>query len=420
MLRGQTVTNLIDHGDPANRIDLVVVSEGYTASELDKFAADANTFASNFFASEVYGEYASYFNVRTVAVASNQSGASHPELNPPVVRDTAFGATYNCQGVVRLICVNNNKVNAVVNALLPANRRDYVFVLVNDPAYGGSGGAILVASTHSAAPEIALHESGHTVGLLADEYPDQPTPCDLSKEPSDANATRETDRAAIKWNEWIDPGTPLPTTTTTLGMPGLYLGADYCPSGMYRPTYMSKMRALGYPFEQINDEQLVRRFYNVVSAIDSWSPSSATVTAQQGDKVAFSVKPLAPGAHTLTTTWIVDGAVIGTGTDLSLNTGQMSAGAYTVTASVRDVTKWVRSDPSDLLADSQTWHLTLTPGMPSALQPSISHVAGAGLSVPPVTQLANGGLFAIFGSGFAAPAWRGRSAAPISTGMRFP
>ena len=42
----QTLTTLIDHGPPSNRVDLVVFSEGYTASEMDKFAADAKTFMS--------------------------------------------------------------------------------------------------------------------------------------------------------------------------------------------------------------------------------------------------------------------------------------------------------------------------------------------------------------------------------------
>src|SRR5687767_1632582 len=141
LAQAQIVQTLIDHGDPANRLDLVMVGDGYTAAEAGKFKADANRFLQSFFAEGVYREYASYFNVRTVTVPSNQSGASHSELNPPVIKDTAFNASYNCNGVVRLICVNNAKVTTLINQLLPANQRDFTIVLVNDPVYGGSGGA---------------------------------------------------------------------------------------------------------------------------------------------------------------------------------------------------------------------------------------------------------------------------------------
>jgi hypothetical protein len=139
---------------------------------------------------------------------------------------------------------------------------------VNDPAYGGSGGAVAVSSTHPDAVEIVLHELGHSLGLLADEYGGPPPPeCNASVEPPEVNATRSTDRAAIKWNYWINASTDLPTLSTAAGMPGLYPGAKYCDTGLYRPTYNSKMRSLFQSFEQINTE-LIKRYYNFASPID--------------------------------------------------------------------------------------------------------------------------------------------------------
>ncbi len=111
--------------------------------------------------------------------------------------------------------------------------------------YGGSGGAIAVASTHASAVELVLHESGHTFGLLADEYTESPPACSNTSEPAQANVTRQTARAAIKWNAWIDAPTPLPTVSTQPGLVGLYEGARYCTTGLYRPTFNSKMRTLG-------------------------------------------------------------------------------------------------------------------------------------------------------------------------------
>ena len=151
----QTVTTVVNNGDPANRIDLAIVNEGYTASQSSQFAADVNTLMGAFFANEVFRDYAPYFNVRALSVASNQSGAGNG-----APKDTAFGAYYNCGGIERLICVDYNKVTAVVNPLLPANQRDYIIVLVNHAEYGGSGGSLVVASTNSEVIEIVLHEFG--------------------------------------------------------------------------------------------------------------------------------------------------------------------------------------------------------------------------------------------------------------------
>jgi hypothetical protein len=147
---------------------------------------------------------------------------------------------------------------------------------VNDPVYGGSGGPVVaVASTHSDSTELVLHELGHSFGKLADEYDGAGNGCDSSVEPDEVNVTKATILSMVKWNHWIDPGTPIPTISTLPGVPGLYQGARYCTEGLYRPTYDSKMRSLSPPFEQINSEQLVKRYYNLVSPIDSSSPTPA-------------------------------------------------------------------------------------------------------------------------------------------------
>jgi len=293
-------------------------------------------------------------------VASNESGADHPERRPPVVRDTAFDATYNCAGIQRLICVNNAKVNMVAAGVLGPAQRDLVMVLVNDPEYGGSGGAVPVASTHSEVVELLLHEQGHSFGLLTDEYGGPPPPaCNSSVEPSSANATRETARAMIKWTAWIDDNTPLPTPTGAGGAPGLYEGANYCDMGLFRPTFMSKMRTLGFPFEQINTEQIIRRIYNFVSPIDGRAPAEDSFILARGATQSFSVTTLQPFTHALEVTWQVDGVSRVSGPTFLLDTAPLSSGIHTVEALVRDSTAMVRSDPMEVLMESHTWNVTV-------------------------------------------------------------
>jgi IgA Peptidase M64 len=89
-------------GSPTNRVDLVVVAEGYTADQLSKFQSDAAAFMKGVFAQEPYKTYANYYNVYFLLTPSPQSGADHPERGGFV--DTAFDATYDCAGIQRLIC----------------------------------------------------------------------------------------------------------------------------------------------------------------------------------------------------------------------------------------------------------------------------------------------------------------------------
>ena len=353
---------IINNGSPQNRVDIAIVGDGYTAAQLPQYRTDVQQFIQGVFAQEPYREYQRYYNVHRIDVASNQSGADHPERVPPVFVDTAFDATYNCSGIQRLICVSTTKVNQVVGASLPANYFDVILIIVNDTEYGGSGGSVAVASTNSAAVELVLHEVGHSFGLLADEYAGGGPSCNPNVEPPEANATRETTRALIKWNAWIDLATPLPTTTTTNGIPGLYVGSKYCDTGLYRPTFNNKMRNLGVPFEQINNEQHVKRIHNFVSPIDASAPAGTTVTMSTVQTQTFTITPTVPFTHMLNINWTIDGQPAATGATFNLNGATLSVGQHTVQAIAADPTTFVRNDPAQVLRATRNWTVNVQAG----------------------------------------------------------
>lgn len=353
---------IMNNGDSQNRVDIAIVGDGYTAAEMAKYRADVQQFIGAVFAQEPYKEYQRYFNVRRLDVTSNQSGADHP----PVFRDTAFNSTYNCGGIQRLICADTSAVLNMMTSTLTPTQYDIKLVIVNDPEYGGSGGSLAVASTHAAAVELILHEIGHSFGLLADEYGGPAPPnCNATVEPPEANATRQTARASIKWNGWIDPSTPLPTDSTTPGVPGIYQGSKYCDFGLYRPTNLSKMRALGAPFEQINVEQHIRRVYNFTSPVDSFSPSQTSLQIPIGLLQLFQITTPAPLTHTLSVKWFVNNQLKGEGAQFTLDTGLLTSGvSHTVTAQVEDTTGMVRRDTEQLLKESVTWTVSVTGSLP--------------------------------------------------------
>jgi hypothetical protein len=379
------------NGDPANRVDIAIVGDGYTAAEIGKYKTDVQAFLKGFFAEEPFKEYQKYFNVYRVDVISSQSGADHPERSPALFVNTAFDATYNCANIQRLICVDTTKVNAALSRSLAPSQYDVKIVIVNDSEYGGSGGSVAVASTNSAVVELVLHETGHSFGLLADEYGGPPPPtCNNSFEPSEANAAKQIDRALIKWAAWISPSTPIPTTSTAPAVPGAYQGAAYCDAGLYRPTFNSKMRSLGVPYEQINVEQITKRIYNLVSPLDSYSPASASLTLAQGQVQNFGVTTPQPLTHLLNTSWTIDGQQLATGTTFNLDSSSLSVGQHTLTVSISDPTTLVRSDPGHLLSTSHSWTLTVnansTPGKLQFSAPNFNVNEADGSAIINVTR----------------------------------
>lgn len=346
------------NGPDTGRVNMVFLGDGFTAAQLNYYAYVVDRHVNHFFSQEPFKEYASYFNVYRVDVTSNESGSDHPEWQQ--TKDTALGTSYSCRGGPQYyMCYDQRLVDEVLSrSALPADI-DLVVILVNDPQFGGSGGRYAVSSLD--AEESMVHEVAHTFGLLADEYTlGSQGNCRRTSEPYE-NATRETQRDRIKWRHWIAETTPIPTTAPTDGVVGLYDGADHCNSGIYRPTYGSKMRVLGRPFEQVNTEILTRRIYNFVSPIDRVSPAVSEQRLARGARAEFTVDRPQPATHDLTVEWTLDGQAIGDGGAVTVDTSTLSPGKHLLQVTVRDATTFVRHDPNEALAERFQWVIEITP-----------------------------------------------------------
>lgn len=171
------VDTLLWSGPSVNRINLVILGDGYQSSELSKFISNSNKFTNVLFSETPYQEYKNYFNVFAIKVASNESGASHPGTAPDVVEpahpistvDNYFGSAFDAYNIHRLLVAKNTfAINNVLAMNFPTY--DQVIMLVNSPYYGGSGGKVAVASLEANSDKIALHELGHSFANIADEY----------------------------------------------------------------------------------------------------------------------------------------------------------------------------------------------------------------------------------------------------------
>ncbi len=290
----------------ANRADLVIMGDGYTSAQQSTFFNDVTALEPRFFAPSPLGAYRQFINWRPLFTASAQSGADHPayqagcssasccadvlaQSDPRAgqIVDTAFDARFCTSQIHRLLTINTSKAQA---AAVNAPNWDKLVMLVNDPTYGGSGGSVAVASTNTSAAQVMIHEYGHSFTTLADEY-ETPFPgfaacSDISGSACEANVTNVTDPNQVKWRARFTPGVPIPTPADNTGL-GLFQGARYFSSGMYRPKAACMMRSLGQPFCAVCSDAYLRKLYlggfgvpsTGISLIEPGSASPSTSSA---------------------------------------------------------------------------------------------------------------------------------------------
>ena len=122
------------NGNPAHRVDIVLLPEGYGAGERAKFEAACREFAREFFSYSPFREYASRFNIRAVWAPSADSGVTIP--GERVWRNTACGASFYTFGSERYQMVDDFQRLRDIAAHVPY---DYIYVLSNTQKYGGGG-----------------------------------------------------------------------------------------------------------------------------------------------------------------------------------------------------------------------------------------------------------------------------------------
>jgi IgA Peptidase M64/Peptidase M64 N-terminus len=206
------VIRLHESGDPAQKLDLLVLCDGYTAGERDKFERDARRLTGVLFATAPFKERERDINVWGLCPPAAQSGISRPSQR--VYRRSPVGATYDAFDSERYVLTFENRAFRDIAANAPY---DAVEILVNGATYGGGGifGLYSTVAADSAwAPYIFIHEFGHHLAALADEYYTSDVaylPAADRLEPWEPNATALLDPATLKWKDLVKPGTPLPT-----------------------------------------------------------------------------------------------------------------------------------------------------------------------------------------------------------------
>ena len=208
-----TVWPVFVNGPASEKVDILIIGEGYTAREIPKFHRDVTRLLPALFDEEPFKSRKSDFNVRALDLPSAESGINRP--NAGVFRRTPLSAEYNIFDSERYVLTLDNRALRDAASAAPY---EFIEILVNDKTYGGGGifNDQATASVDSAfSPYVFVHEFGHHFAALADEYYTSDvaytTGAEEKPEPWEPNVTALHDPAALKWKDLVTPGTPLPT-----------------------------------------------------------------------------------------------------------------------------------------------------------------------------------------------------------------
>jgi len=207
-----TLLELQKMGDPATKVDLLVLGDGYTAAERGKFERDARRFMDALFSTSPFREHRQDFNVWGLCPAAEESGVSRPSSG--IYRRSPVGAAYDTFGTERYVLTTENRALRDVASFAPY---EFIEILVNGQTYGGGGifnQYATVAIDNLWAAYVGVHEFGHQFAGLADEYYTSDVaylPPEKKTEPWEPNVTALLDPANLKWKDLVAAGTPVPT-----------------------------------------------------------------------------------------------------------------------------------------------------------------------------------------------------------------
>ncbi len=345
-----------DSSEVAQRINIVIVPDGYRYAEKALMESHAAALAATFRAKTPFAEHDRFFNYVLVYAYSEASGTDQCDCGVSV--NTAMGTRFPFGNGIcghsdnRCLfygsgCDADGLVN-IATAELRAPAQDETIVMVNTSRYGGCGGSRAVyAAANSLATDIATHELGHSFNGLADEYA-YTAGCGSSA--GELNTSRNSSTGA--WPEWI----------ADLGPP--WEGAQYYQQCIYRPLQTCHMRELGPPFCPVCAQRLALgvfahpRVYPTAPVAASSPLSTITVPVGQSTHFEVETRLAQPSANLIT--WTVRGptdpapVVVLTGQP-ALDRAFTEEGEYRVSCEVIADTNFIKPSRYSLNRDVVFW-----------------------------------------------------------------
>ncbi len=212
IVNSNKVWNIFSNGSPNNKVDILILGDGYRNDDAKQYKKDAKHLVGVMFDTEPFKSRKSDFNVWAIDLFSEEIGISNPRQN--IWKKSALDLRFNAFDSDRYVLTFANKNLREIAAQAPY---DAIMIIFNDPKYGGGGIYNLwstVSSLSSQADYVFVHEFGHSFASLADEYYTSNVAYRVSLpeyEPNRPNVTALFDPNSLKWKHLVEDEIPIPT-----------------------------------------------------------------------------------------------------------------------------------------------------------------------------------------------------------------
>ena len=363
-------------GPSSERLNLIIMADGYQADEMDKFREDLDRNLAVLWTVEPFRSYRYYLNVYALEIVSRDSGIRcDPGEDAPAdvknAKNTALRLWYRggCENpVARGVTYGPAPLGSPPDTRNGAQQRTWflenyaapalgipidsqniqTLAIANTFTYGGIGG--FHATTTGGSPQgplVSIHELCHSLGRIWDCYPYSERNvwrgCWTGGEPDSITHTLYTSTEKMiedehKWWRWIgedsgSSGSPI----------GLYEGGYSWPCGVRRASEYNMMRWTGYYFDVVQREHMTIRITGMRDA--DRMALEHTPEGEVGPKDVVRVETMHPRYHELDVTWRVNGKVVETHNSRHLELAKLGAReGDLIEVTVKDPTDFVR-DP---------------------------------------------------------------------------
>jgi len=281
-------TDLVRHGPSSNRVDVVVMGEGYQLGEQDQLDDLAANVPDWFARQATLREYYPYFNFLRANLVSADNGVDGFGRE----YDTALGG-HTLSTIAGHVGIDPAQVHAMLDELPEHDRLAIAFVKTGVLGTANAG----IATVGSQSLPMLIHEWGHAFGLLGDEYATHTHERGLPSE--HANVAVSADPQEAPWAHWIRARVP--------GV-GMYEGAAGQVRDAWRPTASGCVMEQGEFFCRVCQEALVLAIYQRVDPIEDCAPPAPDSGAGLilGEKpLEFALRVMRPAGHDLEVSWWV-------------------------------------------------------------------------------------------------------------------
>jgi len=184
-------------GSSDNRIDVVLMGDGYQEEERTKFFEDMERLKDEMFADITFRSYLPVFNIWAIHVPSKDSGIGYNSIP----KNTPFGL-YKMGQQHRAVQPSMNGRSSARSVCRLADGCDFPSLIGNDDFYGGLGGEFTIGTRSKSTGTVVLrHEMGHNFVNVGEEYDGGYVYSGANSDSSEWFTGKP--KSNIKWKHWL-------------------------------------------------------------------------------------------------------------------------------------------------------------------------------------------------------------------------